>query len=194
MRKVIFLIHMSLDGFISGPNGEMDWIGYNEEMQRYSHEMHQTADAAIYGRVTYQMMESYFPSLLSAPDSDPGDLAHAQWLDRVPKIVFSHTLESVQWHNTVLIHDNIAEEMAQLKQQPGKDLWLIGSPTLARTFMELGLIDEYRINLNPVVLGRGKLLFEGLTHPLALRLVDSKVMQGGITALRYVPQQSDEAA
>src|SRR5437870_2367830 len=99
MRKVIFLMHVSLDGFVAGPNGEMDWIRYDDELERYSHELHNSTDAAIYGRVTYQMMESYFPSLLTDPSSKGGDLAHAQWLDKVTKIVFSKTLESVQWRN-----------------------------------------------------------------------------------------------
>src|SRR5437762_1166166 len=127
MRKVIFLIHMSLDGFVAGSNGEMDWIVYNDELEQYSHSLHSTTDAAIYGRVTYQMMESYWPSVLTDPASTAGALEHARWLDTATKIVFSKTLDSVQWKNTMLIHDHVAEEMAKIKQQPGKDLWLLGS-------------------------------------------------------------------
>src|SRR5437016_5020913 len=100
MRKVIFLIHMSLDGFVAGPNGEMDWIVYNDEMEKYSHELHKTTDAAIYGRVTYQMMEGYWPTVLTEPSPTPGALEHARWLDSATKIVFSKTLQSVQWKNT----------------------------------------------------------------------------------------------
>jgi dihydrofolate reductase len=188
LRNVIFLIHMSLDGFISGPNGEMDWIVYNEDMERYSHELHRVTDAAIYGRVTYQMMESYFPPLLSNPDTPESDLAHARWLDAVTKIVVSRTLTSVEWQPNVLIHDHIAEEITTLKQQPGKHMWLIGSPRLAQTFMELGLIDEYRININPVILGSGKTLFKGLPQSQPLTLVGSTTLAGGVEALRYVPQ------
>ncbi|MBA3823157.1 MAG: dihydrofolate reductase [Ktedonobacterales bacterium] len=187
MRNVIFLLHLSLDGYVAGPNGEMDWIGYSDEMERYSHELHRSTDAAIYGRVTYQMMESYFPALLNDPASQAGDLAHARWLDAATKIVFSRTLESVQWQPSLLIHDHIAEEVAKLKQQPGKDIWLIGSPSLAHTFMELDLIDEYRFTINPMILGSGKKFFGGLPHSLPLKLVDTTVFQNGVTALRYVP-------
>ncbi len=190
MRNVIFLIHMSLDGFVAGPNGEMDWIVYNEEMEQYTHELHSTTDAAIYGRVTFQMMESYFPPLLDDPAIPAGDLAHARWLDRVTKIVFSRTLESVAWQPNVLIHEHITEEMAKIKQQPGKDIWMIGSPTLARSFMELGLIDEYRIQVNPVVLGNGQPLFGDLAHPLRLRLLEARTITGGVALLRYAPDNA----
>ncbi len=188
MRKVIFLIHVTLDGFTAGPNGEMDWIVYNEDVEQYAHELHSTTDAAIYGRVTYQMMEWYWPKALTNPESTSGDLAHARWLDSATKIVVSKTLESVQWEPAVLIRDNIAEEMNKIKQQTGKDLWLLGSPTLAQTFMQLGLIDEYRLNISPVVLGSGKRLFENMDKPLTLKLLEAKTLKGGVAALRYEPE------
>lgn len=187
MRKVIFLIHVTLDGFVAGPNGEMDWIRYDDDVEKDAHDLHSTTDAAIYGRVTYQMMEGYWPSVLTNPASAGEELKHAQWLDGATKIVVSKTLESVQWKNTVIIHDNIAEEMTKIKQQPGKDLWLLGSPTLAQTFMRLGLIDEYRLNVNPVVLGAGKPLFDGLDKPLNLKLLEVKTFKGGVAGLRYEP-------
>jgi len=185
MRKVIFLIHMSLDGFVAGPNGEMEWIVYDDEMEKYAHELHSTTDAAIYGRVTYQMMEGYWPSVLEDPSSTSGAREHARWYDSATKIVFSRTLHSTQRKNTMMIHEHVAEEMAKIKQQPGKNLWLIGSPTLAQTFMQLDLIDEYRIQVNPVVLGIGKRLFSGGNTPLHLKLVEAKTFAGGVVALRY---------
>lgn len=187
MRKIIFLIHMSLDGLVAGPNGEMDWIVYNDEVAKYSHDLHSTTDAAIYGRVTYQMMESYWPSVLTDQTSTGGELAHAQWLNKATKIVVSKTLKTVQWKNSVLISDHIAEEIGKIKRQPGKNLWLLGSPTLAQEFMRLGLIDEYRININPVVLGTGKPLFAGLNDKLPLKLVENRSFEGGVAALRYEP-------
>ena len=187
MRKVIFLIHVTLDGFVAGANGEMDWIVYNDEVEKYSHDLHSTTDAAIYGRVTYQMMEGYWPHVLDDPSSSAGDRNHAQWLEDATKIVVSKTLDSVEWKNTVLIKDNIAEEMNRIKQQPGKDLWLLGSPTLAQTFMQLGLIDEYRINVNPVVLGSGQPLFGDLDQTLHLELLEAKTFKDGVVGLRYAP-------
>ena len=190
MRKVIFLIHVTLDGFVAGPNGEMDWIIYNDEIEKYSHDLHDTTDAAIYGRTTYQMMEGYWPHVLDDPSSSTGDRNHALWLEDATKIVVSKTLDSVQWKNTVLIQDNIAEEMNKIKRQPGKDLWLLGSPTLAQTFMRLGLIDEYRINVNPVILGSGKPLFDDLDNPLPLKLIEAKAFKDDVVALRYEPADS----
>jgi len=187
MRKVIFLMHVTLDGYVAGPNGEMDWIVYNDDMAKYSHDLHSTTDTAIYGRVTYQMMAGYWPTVLTNPDSDPTDLPHAHWLESATKIVVSKTLQTVEWKNTVLIQDNIAEAMTKIKQQPGKNLWLLGSPTLAQTFMQLGLIDEYRPNIDPVVLGSGKPLFGGLSNKLNLNLIDSRTFTGGVVALRYEP-------
>jgi dihydrofolate reductase len=189
MRKVIFLIHMSLDGFVAGPNGEMEWIVYDDEMEKYAHELHSTTDAAIYGRVTYQMMDSYWPAVLADPASTGGALEHARWYDSATKVVFSRTLHSTQRENTMLIHEHVADEMAKIKQQPGKNLWLIGSPTLAQTFMQLDLIDEYRIQVNPVVLGIGKRLFSGVNTPLHLKLIEARTFEGGVAALRYEPER-----
>ncbi|MBZ0296342.1 MAG: dihydrofolate reductase family protein [Anaerolineae bacterium] len=190
MRKVIFLIHVSLDGFVAGPNGEMDWIVYNDDVEQYSYSLHDATDAAIYGRVTYQMMEGYWPTVLENPDAG-SEIAHARWLEDATKIVFSKTLDSVEWKNTVLIHDHIAEEMTRIKQQPGKDMWLLGSPSLAQTFMRLGLIDEYRLNVNPVILGSGLPLFTDQNEILNLKLLEAQTFQGGVVALRYAPASQD---
>lgn len=187
MRNVIFLIHVSLDGFVAGTNGEMDWIVYNDEIEKYSHDLHETTDTAIYGRVTYEMMNAYWPTVLDNPGSTAGELAHGQWYKDATKIVVSKSLDSISGENRVLISDNIAEEIQKMKQQSGKDMWLLGSPTLAQTFMKLDLIDEYRINVNPVILGSGKPLFAELQDTLKLNLIESKTFAGGVVALRYKP-------
>ncbi len=187
MRKVIFLIHMSLDGLVAGPNGEMDWIVYDDEVEQYAHSLHSTTDAAIYGRVTYEMMHSYWPTVLSDPTSSEGAMNHARWYENATKIVVSRTSDIGERPKTLLIRDHIAEEITKLKQQAGKDMWLLGSPTLAQTLMQPGLIDEYRINVNPVVLGSGKALFDGLDAPLNLKLVGNTTFKCGVVALRYEP-------
>ena len=189
MRKIVFLIHLSLDGFVAGPNGEMDWIVYNKEVAQYSYDLHDTTDTAIYGRHTYEMMEAYWPTVLSDPKSDEGDHQHARWLESATKIAVSSTLESVEWKNTLLIRDNLAEEFTQLKQAQGKDMWLLGSPTLAQSMMKLNLIDEYRINVNPVILGSGKPLFGELKHKKNLKLIEAKTFGSGVVGLRYEAQQ-----
>ena len=193
MRKVIFLIHLSLDGFTAGLNDELDWIAYDHELEQDAHSLHERTDAVIWGRRTYEGMASYWLTVPGNPDSTPAELEHARFLDAATKIVVSRTLERVAWnnaHNTVLIKDHIAEEMTAIKQQPGKDIWFLGSPMLARTFMELDLIDEYRININPTILGEGKALFAGVTRSFPLKLLASKTFQSGVVALRYEPDRS----
>lgn len=189
MRKIIFLIHVSLDGFAAGPNGEIDWLIYNDEVGQYSYELHDTTDTAVYGRVTYEMMAAYWPTVLDNPNSAEGERQHARWLKDATKIVVSRTFDSFEWENTVPIQENLVQEFTKLKQQPGKDMWLLGSPTLARSFMQLGLIDEYRINVNPVMLGNGKSLFGTLEKSLKLELLETRTFAGGVVGLRYVPKR-----
>jgi len=196
MRKVIFLIHLSLDGLTAGPNDELDWIAYDQELEQDAHSLHARTDAVIWGRRTYEGMASYWLTVPNDPSSSPAELDHARFLDQATKIVVSRTLERIAWgdaQNTVLIKDHIAEEINTLKQQPGKDIWLLGSTALAQTFIQLDLIDEYRININPTVLGRGKALFAGVTRPFPLKLLESKTFQSGVVALRYEPDRSAKA-
>lgn len=193
MRKIISLTHLSLDGFTSGPNDELDWISYDEELEQYAHAMHAVTDAVIWGRRTYELMAGYWLTVPGNPESTPAELAHARWLEDATKIVVSRTLDRVEWNNarnTVLIKDNIAEEINTIKQQPGKDIWFLGSPTLARTFMQLDLIDEYRISINPTVLGQGKSLFDGMTRAFPLKLLEARTFKSGVVALRYEPERA----
>lgn len=193
MRKIIFLIHLSLDGFTSGLNDELDWISYDTELEQYAHSMHDLTDAVIWGRRTYEGMAGYWLTVPGNPASTPAELEHARWLDNATKIVVSRTLDRIEWNNaqnTVLIKDDIAEAIHNIKQQPGKDIWLLGSAVLAQTFIQLDLIDEYRININPTVLGRGKPLFAGVDRQFPMRLLESRTFKSGVVALRYEPVRS----
>jgi dihydrofolate reductase len=190
VRKVIYLIHSALDGIVAAADGALDWISYDEELEQYAHALHDVTDAVIWGRNTYQGMASYWLTVPGNPASTPAEVNHANWLQEATKIVVSRTLESVAWggaKNTVLIKDNIAEQINKLKQQPGKDIWLLGSPNLAETFIQLDLIDEYRINVNPTVLGRGKTLFGGVNREMRLKLLEAKTFKSGVVGLRYEP-------
>lgn len=188
MRKVIFLIHASLDGYAAGLDGDMSWAAYNDELEQYSHSLHASTDAAIYGRVTYEMMAGYWPHVSDDPEATEGALQHARWADNATKIVFSRTVNRSDWKNTVFIRENIAEEMGKIKAQEGKDIWLLGSPSIAREFMRLGLIDEYRINVNPIILGGGISFFAELDETIKLTLLEAKMLGDGVVALRYAPQ------
>jgi dihydrofolate reductase len=190
MRKIISLIHLSLDGFASGLNDELDWISYDSELEQDAHSLHDITDAVIWGRRTYEGMAGYWLTVPGNPDSDPAALNHAHWLEGATKIVVSRTLDRVNWGgatNTVLIKDNIAEQINAIKQQPGKDIWFLGSPVLAQTFMALDLIDEYRFNINPIVLGRGKPFFASSDHQIPLKLTQEKTFKSGVVSLRYEP-------
>lgn len=192
MRKVISLIHLSLDGFAAGPNDELDWIAYDDELEQDAHSLHDMTDAVIWGRRTYEGMAGYWLTVPGNPASTPAELEHARWLDNATKIVVSRTLDRIEWNNTqntVLIKDNITEEINKIKQQPGKDIWFLGSTTLAQTFMQLDLIDEYRININPTVLGRGKSLFASVTRKIPLKLLEAKTFKSGVVAMRYEPER-----
>ena len=131
------------------------------------------------------MMESYWPSVLTNSNSTPAELEHAIWMEQVRKIVFSTSLESVEWNNTTLIKENIEEQMIRLKQQPGRSMIIFGSPRLAHNFMERGLIDYFRINVNPVVLGKGIPLFKNADERIHLRLLQSKTFNSGVVSLLY---------
>ena len=185
MRKVISFMHVSLDGFTTGPNGELEWAIVDEELNPYIDRLFRNVDTALYGRVTYQLMESYWPTVLADPKAPPRDLAHARWVDNVSKIVFSRTLSQVEWKNTRLVKDQIAEEIEALKHERGLDLMIFGSPSLTHTFMHLGLIDEYRIFLNPIVLGGGFPLFQGISDWTKLKLIEATTFQAGVVALHY---------
>ncbi len=185
MRKVISLMHVSLDGFTAGPNGELEWALVDEETYQYVADLLATVDTALYGRVTYHMMEGYWPTVPANPSSTKEDLQHAHWVENVHKIVFSRTLESVSWNNTRLVKENIADEVARLKHLPGKDLMIFGSPSIVHTLTQRGLIDEYRININPVVLGSGIPLFKDVKEQIAFELLETRTFHSGVVGLHY---------
>ena len=181
MRKVILFNLMTLDGFFAGPDGEIDWHNVDEEFNDFAIDQLSTADGLIFGRRTYELMASYWPTE-SAISDDP---IVAEKMNSIPKIVFSRTLDQVDWNNTRLVKENAAEEVSKLKHQPGKDLFIFGSADLASTLTDLGLIDEYRIILNPVVLGSGRPLFQGVKDPLHLKLMKTRIFRNGNVLLYY---------
>ena len=184
MRKVVLFMHVSLDGFAADPNRNLDFLSYDKELQQYADELVKTVGSPVYGRTTYQLMESYWPTVLKKPNAEKHALEHAQWVENVPKIVFSKTLNEVTWNNTRLIKDNIAEEVQKLKQEPGKDLAIFGSPGLAATFMNLGLIDEYKLTVHPVILGNGIRGFQN-NATKKLKLLESKTLKSGVVTMHY---------
>lgn len=185
MRKVVAFLHVSLDGFVAGPHGELEWAIVDAEIEPYVDGLLSTVDTAIYGRVVYQMMERYWPTVPANPSSTQHDIDHAHWVENVSKIVFSRTLEKGKWNNTRLVKENGAEEISRLKSAAGGDMMIFGSPSIVHLLAQHGLIDEYQLCLNPILLGSGISLFEGNTERVPLQLTGSKTFHSGVVGLSY---------
>jgi len=186
MRKIISFMHISLDGFVAGPNGEMDWIKVDEEVFDHVGKRVSEGDAALYGRVTYGMMEGYWPTAADKPGAGKHDIEHAGWYKQAHKIVLSGTMKGEDLPNTTIISDNIADNINGIKQQPGADILLFGSPTATHSLIELGLIDGYWLFVNPIILGQGIPLFTNISNKIKLDLLDSRQFSCGVTALNYM--------
>ncbi len=185
MGKIILFNMVTLDGFFAGPNEEIDWHHVDGEFNEFAIAQLNSAGGLLFGRATYQGMASYWPTDM-ARTNDP---VVADKMNTLPKIVFSKTLERADWNNTRLVKGNVAEEISKLKQQPGRDWLLFGSADLASTLTHLGLIDEYRVMVNPVVLGSGKPLFKDVEDRLNLKLVSTKAFRNGNVLLCYEPDR-----
>ena len=185
MRRLVLFMHASLDGFVAGPNGEMDWIDVNDEMFEYAGQRTRDADTALYGRVTYQMMESYWPTAGDQPTATKHDIEHSKWYNSVAKVVVSRTMKGTKLTNTRIVGDGVTGEILKLKQNAGKDIVMFGSPTVAHALMRENLIDDYWLFINPILLGTGIPLFKELKARAALGLVASHVLSSGVVCLHY---------
>jgi dihydrofolate reductase len=183
MRKVFLFMMITLDGFFEGPNHEIDWHNVDEEFNEFAIHQLDEVDALLFGRVTYQGMASYWPTQF-AKENDP---VVADKMNTVPKLVFSKTLDKAEWNNSRLVKEHIAEEVSKLKQQQGRDLAIFGSSNLAVSLLQMGLIDELRIMVNPVVLGNGKALFKGIDDKVSLKLLKTQTFRSGNVLLYYQP-------
>jgi dihydrofolate reductase len=184
MRKVIASPVVTLDGFMAGPQGEIDWnVPYfDEEMARYVGEQFASVDTLLFGRGTYQLFVQYWPT--QGVKDDP---VFAEKMNTLLKIVFSTTLETVTWNNARLVKENVVGEIQSLKRQEGKNIVIDGSPGLIHSLTRLGLIDEYRLRVHPVVLGSGVPLVKDLKERMPLQLIDSQTFQSGVVILHYQP-------
>jgi dihydrofolate reductase len=174
---------VSLDGFIERPNRELDWVIVDEELHKYINDRESAIDTHLYGRRMYEIMVDFWPTADTNPSNPEYVVEYAHIWKNMPKIVFSKTLERVEG-NARLVRENIAGEIAKLKEQSGKDLAL-GGANIASTFMQLGLIDEYWLYVQPVVLGDGTPMFPALDGKLDLRLVEVHTFGSGVVLLRY---------
>jgi len=190
MRNIITTTWVTRDGFIAGPNGAMDWVGelYDDAMGVYENDLVNSADTLLLGRVTYESFAGSWPHVPDNPTASEGEKAYARTLNAMRKVVFSRTLDRVEWNNSTLLKEVTPEAIEQLKREPGRDMLIYGSASLARTLTDLGLIDEYQLLLHPMILGSGKPLFHDLKEQVKLKLVNTKTHPSGVVVLSYQPK------
>ena len=183
MRKVILFNMMTLDGFFEGPGREIDWHNVDAEFNTFAIDQLDAADLLLFGRVTYEMMASYWPTA-AAKKSAP---VVARGMNDMPKVVFSRKLKKATWANTALAKGELGEEIRKLKKKKGKDLVVMGSGMLVSQLTQLGLVDEFQVVVNPIVLGTGRSMFDGVQRPTGLELLRSRVFGNGNVLLCYAP-------
>jgi dihydrofolate reductase len=195
MRKIISFMHISLDGFVAGLNGEMDWIKVDEEIFDYVGKRISEGDTALYGRVTYQMMESYWPGAGNKPTASRHDIEHSKWYSKVHKVVLSKTMQD-DLTNTTIISNNLSDRINEIKQSRpasggsgSKDILLFGSPTATHSLIQLNLIDGYWLFVNPIILGRGIPLFVDIKDKIKLKLLTTRQFTSGVTELNYTVER-----
>jgi dihydrofolate reductase len=182
MRKLILWNMVTLDGMFEGPDRDISWFVFDDELEKYILESQAEADTLLFGRVTYQLMADYWPK---------AEGTIAEFMNRVPKIVFSRTLAGVDWANTRLVKDNAPDEIAKIKRQPGGDIFVFGSADFSRTLMRHSLVDEYRFGINPVVLGKGIPFFKGGEPQTGLKLIETRPLNSGLVILHYEPVRKE---
>ncbi len=177
---------VSLDGFFEGPNHELDWHNVDAEFNEFAVGQLNEVDILLFGRRTYQMMAGYWPTQF-AKENDP---VVAEKMNNLPKIVFSRTLEKAEWNNSRLVKEDVTQEIGKLKQQPGKEMAILGSSNLCVSLIKMGLLDEFRVMVNPIVLNKGNTLFAGLNDKLNLKLLKTRTFKSGNVLLYYQPAKA----
>jgi dihydrofolate reductase len=183
MRKIVMLNRISIDGFFAGPNGEIDWFIHDPEVDQVAHEMMQP-DTILFGRVTYQMFQSYWPPIATDTNAPEEARMIANELNQMIKMVFSRTLEEVTWENTKLVKGDITKEIEGLKQGTGADITIFGSGTIVQQLAVQGFVDEYLLIITPVILGEGRPLFKAV-HKQNLELLETRSFDSGNILLHY---------
>jgi dihydrofolate reductase len=186
MRKLILSMQVSLDGFIEGPNGDSSWlIKDDDEQWQDLFEMVESVDLFLLGRAMFPGYRDYWKQALTKPGFSSNEVAYARLAEKTNHIVFSNTVKDPEWSNTKIVKGRVAEEVAKLKNQPGKDIQVVGGAKLAATVIEAGLVDEYRLRINPVIVGSGKSFFKDQNTKRFLELISTKKLKSGIVIVRY---------
>ena len=186
MRKLIVFNHMSLDGYFTDANGDMSFAQNNIPDVEWDAFVASNAGGGgmlVFGRITYDLMVSFWPT----PAAAEGMPVVAERMNNLPKVVFSRTMDKASWNNTKLVKDDMAGEIRKLKQERGEDMVIFGSGSVVSQLAQEGLIDEYQIVVDPVTLGKGRTMFEGLKEKMSLKLKESRTFNNGNVLLCYEP-------
>jgi dihydrofolate reductase len=181
MKKVILFNMLTVDGFFEGPGNDIEWHNVDEEFNQFAIEQTGTAGALLFGRRTYELMAGYWPTRQAVHD----DPQVAGLMNSLPKVVFSHTLRKADWNNTRIASGDLKDEIAALKAEPGSDLFVFGSGELARSLINLDLVDEYRLMINPVLLGQGTPMFKDLGERHDLKFLAARPFRSGNILISY---------
>ena len=185
MRKIVLFNLMTLDGYFEGENADISWHNVDEEFNDFAIAQLKTAHVLLFGRKTYELMAGYWPTEAAIKD----DPVVADLMNRIDKIVFSKSLEKAEWNHTRLVRENVLDEVKKLKSIPGKDVFIFGSADLSSTLIDHDLIDEFRIMINPLILGNGTPMFKNITMKIGLQLLKTKVFGNGNVLLNYIPKK-----
>jgi dihydrofolate reductase len=185
MRKIIVFNMVSVDGFFAGVDGNLDWHNVDDEFNKFAIEQTREFHTILFGRTTYQLFESFWPAVLKDPKTSEDNRKIARNINDIEKFVFSSTLEKVTWNNSKILKKIDSEEIKKLKQEPGKDMVIFGSGTIVQAMTNLNLIDEFRLMINPVILGQGKPMFKDMKNKVNLKLLNTKTFKNGNVLLCY---------
>lgn len=188
MRKVVVLNRVSVDGYFAGPNGEIDWFVHDPEVDKAAHKM-MRPDTVLFGRLTYEMFESYWPHAAKDPNASQEARQTANELSQMTKVVFSKTLKAVTWENSKLVKGDMTKAVRDLKQGQGSDITIFGSGSIVQQLANEGLIDDYLLIVTPVVLGAGKPLFQD-AKTINMALLEARNFSSGNVLLHYETDKS----
>lgn len=195
MTRIISFMHLSLDGFVSGTKGELNWAKVDEELFSHVEKRISKGNTAMYGRVTYDMMEAYWPNAAKKPNPTKHDIEHSRWYAEVNKIVLSKTLSPAPGHKVKVISNNIAEQIKSIKEAASgteEEILVFGSPSATHALLKENLIDGFWLFVNPLTLGEGVRLFPATKTKLALKLVNTQQFSSGVVELNYTVENSNE--
>lgn len=191
MRNLISFMHISLDGYVAGPNGEMHWININPEIFDHVEKRIGETDTALYGRITFDMMEGYWPTAADKPNASTHDINHSRWYKQAHKLVMSRSMQGMDRSDVTIINEQLADHIGKIKAQDGNEILVFGSPSATHALIQAGLIDGYWLFVNPVILGKGIPLFDGSQGETKLELIGSRSFACGVNELNYIAKKAE---